>query len=535
MKGIKSIAVAVCMALLGWFAFSAGSVSAAAKGKLLFIPHDNRPISGEESADVVRAMGYEVIMPPQELLSGGTEKPGRPDALWAWAREHVRGAQAAVISSDAMIYGGLVPSRKHEIPEQVLSGRAAQFARLRQENPGMRLYAFGSLMRTPVNGAAAGQEEPPYYQEYGADLFRVSALEDKAETVGLDAEEKQELARRRQAVPADVRQDWLARRDKNLSVSRRMIDLTRQGVFSYFVIGKDDNAPLSQTHREGRMLEQYAVGLPETKFQLQAGIDEFGVLLLSRAVNDIERQIPFIYARYNEGMGADTVPSYSDSRIGASVRAAVLAAGGMMVRSPERADLVMLVNTNKDGRTGEANVISPSEGTLLNDGQDRAATRAFVRMVKRYAEAGRPVGIADIAFANGADNALMRHLRDEGLLYRIRSYAGWNTATNSTGFAIGMGLLSTRMSDEACDRLLTRRYLEDWGYQANVRTGLAADLAQFRRPDVYANPGSYETGITARITSRMRQFAARNLPPYSGLDTLRAVLPWHRLFEVDFH
>ena len=73
MKGIKSIAVAVCMALLGWFAFSAGSVSAAAKGKLLFIPHDNRPISGEESADVVRAMGYEVIMPPQELLSGGTD------------------------------------------------------------------------------------------------------------------------------------------------------------------------------------------------------------------------------------------------------------------------------------------------------------------------------------------------------------------------------------------------------------------------------------------------------------------------------
>lgn len=61
-------------------------------------------------------------------------------------------------------------------------------------------------------------------------------------------------------------------------------------------------------------------------------------------------------------------------------------------------------------------------------------TQHFVRMVDAAVAAGYPVGIADIAFSNGADNALMNRLRSAGLLYKIRAYTGWNTATNSTGF-----------------------------------------------------------------------------------------------------
>lgn len=505
----------------------------AAKGKLLFIPHDDRPIASTETAEVVRALGYEVIMPPSALLSSGTEKPGKPDALWAWTRENIRGVDAAMVSSDAMIYGGLVPSRKHALPEALLAERVAQFENLRRENPQLRLYVFGSLMRTPIDGAHAGSEEPGYYQLYGADIFQAAALADKREMQALSKKEQAEFAAHRQAVPPDVWQDWKARREKNLSISRKLIDLTRQGVLSYFVIGKDDNAPLSQTHREGRILAEYAEGLPETKFQLLAGIDEFGMLLLTRAVNDLERQIPFLYVQYNKGTGADTVPSYSDARIGDSIRSSVLVAGGMLVNRPEKADFVLLVNTNPDGTTGEANIVA-KQAKLRNDGRMRETTRDFLQMVSNYVWQGYPVGVADIAFANGADNALLNGLRDGGLLYKIRAYAGWNTPTNSTGFVIGTGLLSRRMTDDACDRLLTRRYLEDWGYQANVRTQMEQSLAQFRRANVYGNLGAQEKGTALRITNLMRDFALRNLPPYPGLENLQVTLPWHRMFEADF-
>ena len=297
------------MLVWGLFCVWPGQNVEAAKGKLVFIPQDNRPISGEETAEVVRSLGYEVVMPPEDYLNRGTNQPGDPDKLWQWTHENIRGAKAAMVSADALLYGGLINSRKHEIPETTLDTRVQEFARLRQENPGLKLYVFSSLMRTPIDGAHAGDEEPAYYQQYGGDIFQATSLQDKAEMQGLSSEETAAMQQHKEAVPQAVWQDWKARRQKNLATTKKLLDLTRQGTFSYLVIGKDDNAPLSQTHRESRQLAAYAKDIPETKFQMLSGIDEFGMLLLSRAVNDLEHQIPFIYVRYNKGAGANTVPS----------------------------------------------------------------------------------------------------------------------------------------------------------------------------------------------------------------------------------
>ena len=38
----------------------------AAAGKILFIPHDDRPISYHQTVEVLREAGYDMILPPQE-------------------------------------------------------------------------------------------------------------------------------------------------------------------------------------------------------------------------------------------------------------------------------------------------------------------------------------------------------------------------------------------------------------------------------------------------------------------------------------
>lgn len=499
---------------------------AAAKGKIVFIPHDNRPISKAETAEVVEKLGYEVVMPPDEILSNGKDRYGKTEKLWAWTKENIHGADAAVISTDTMIYGGLVPSRNHSFSEEELAARAENFRELRRANPNLKIYGFGSLMRTPRSGIYAGAEEPPYYFASGADIFTATALMDKQETIGLTAKEEIKLNEHRDKVAAANWEDWLGRRGKNINVSKKLIDFTREGVFSYFVIGKDDNAPYSQTHREGRLLEKYSVALPETKFQLLAGIDEFGMLLLARAVNDREQQMPFIFVKYAPGTGADTVPSYSDTKIGDTIRSSILTAGGLMINNPVKADFYLVVNTNKDGKTGEAN--------FANNGLNRKNTKAVSNLVNEAVQNGYRVGVADIAFANGADNALMNSLRDRGLLYKISAYAGWNTPTNSTGFVVGTGLLANRLKPKAQDDLLTRRYLEDWGYQANVRTTVGNEIFKFRQANVYSNIGEYEKGIVYRINQKIREFAASNLPPFNELVRLKVRLPWHRMFEAEF-
>lgn len=268
MKTIRMILAAVLAGLFSLLALDASL--AAAKEKMLFVPCDNSVLANQEAAERLRARGYEVLLPPAELLSDGTAAPGQPDKLWAWMRANIGTADAAMVSADALLYGGLVPSRRHELPEPLLAARVAQFAVLHQKYPDIRFYVFGSLMRTSED-AGAGHRDPDYYGEYGADIVAAMALVDKQETQGLTREEQAALSLHRNAVPPDVWQDWQARRDKNLSMNRCLIDYTRKGVVHHFVIGQEDTAPLSQTQREGRILTAYAQGLPAEKFQLLAG------------------------------------------------------------------------------------------------------------------------------------------------------------------------------------------------------------------------------------------------------------------------
>ena len=121
------------------------------KEKIIFIPHDSRPISSKQTADVVQRVGYDVVVPPQELL-GNREDWGHPDELWTWLDTALAqpGVKAAVISSDAMIYGSLVGSRKHAYTRSQVLARAQRFDGLQRTCPKVPLYVFGSIMRTPL-------------------------------------------------------------------------------------------------------------------------------------------------------------------------------------------------------------------------------------------------------------------------------------------------------------------------------------------------------------------------------------------------
>ncbi|WP_405752895.1 DUF4127 family protein, partial [Anaerovibrio slackiae] len=537
----KITALLLCLAVF-WAAFS--GIAAAKKkeapkdkGTIVFIPHDNRPISDVETADTIRQLGYKVVVPPDELL-GSKSNLGNSDKLWQWLEDNTTvphkkdkkppykplpGIKAVVLSGDAMIYGSLVGSRKHHFTQQKLLERVKKFQEFKDSHPKVPMYVFSSIMRTPRTGEASGSEEPGYYFSYGTDIFRYTALKDKEEVEGLTKREKKEMKFLTEFLPREAIDDWMSRRSKNLAVNKAMIDLAKAGTFSYFCLGRDDNAPYSQTHRESRWLNDYGRELGKTRFNNMAGIDEFGMLLLTRAVNDLEAVMPFVYVRYNMGEGARVVPSYSDEAIDKTIRSHVIMAGGVYVTTPARADLVLLVNTNPNGETYEANDAGNTE-------KSRFSTRYFMNMLEEELAEGRPVGIADIAYANGSDNALMAALRDKDLLFRLQAYSGWNTPTNSTGFVLGQGMLVPRMSDESRKRLLYTRYLDDWGYQANVRQNLSATLGYFKGQGSGGNLNEKRAQTEASATLRMQTFAGWNLPKFLDVKQIKVTMPWNRLF-----
>ena len=493
--------------------------------KILFIPHDNRPISDKQTAEVVEKLGYQVVVPPDNLL-GNRENLGNPDALWTWIHANAKEAKAAVISSDSLVYGSLVGSRKHNYKRGEVIERVSRFQQFRKENPKMSLYVFGSIMRTPRSGEASGHEEPKYYRSYGGDIFRYTVLNDKEEVEGLSRRETKEKAFLQELIPKKDLADWLGRREKNFAVNEELIKLTRKNVFDYLVLGRDDNAPYCQTHLESRHLSESGRDLGKTKFQTMAGIDEMAMLLMTRSVNSLRREVPFVYTRYNWGRGPNTVPAYSDEKISISVNDAIIAAGGMAASSPVRADLVLMVNTNPNGKTYEAN-------ERTNDGREREGSKYFADLVSDYVDKGFPVGIADISYANGADNALMEQLRKRNLLFKIRAYSGWNTPTNSSGFVIGEGMLVRHMKKDDVDALLLTRYLDDWAYQANVRNIIARQLTWLRGDGVYGSLDAKREAVSLRTQNMLSRFVAENLPPFSSLEEIYVYFPWNRMFESD--
>ena len=519
----------VACVLLSVMILVTGATDCAAKKKvvqekILYIPHDSRPIVNRQTIEILEKAGVQIVSPPMELL-GDRENVGDPDLLWDWLNKNAKkDLTAAVISSDALLYGSLVGSRKHEYDGDEILARADLFAEFRKKHKKLPLYVFGSIMRTPRTGLASGYEEPDYYRYYGANIFRLTELMDKQELEGLTPREIKEFNFLQRLIPTKAIEDWMSRREKNFDANKKLIDYSRDKTFDYLLLGRDDNAPFSQTHNEGRKLLEYGRGLKD--YMTTAGIDEIGLVLLTRAVNVQANVAPKIFVKYNWGRGELTVPAYSDEPIDDSIHAAIRAAGATMTDDETRADFILAVNTNPTGETYEAN-------DAINDGTARDGTDFFADAVQTYISSGRKVAVADIAFANGADNALMEQFKQRGLLFKLKAYAGWNTPTNSSGFALGTGILSARMKDAAVNELLLHRYLDDWAYQANVRQVGAAQLYWLSGDGRYEFLNDKRDSAEDNCSSLMISFVQRNLPKFTGSDNIRVSFPWNRMFEAE--
>lgn len=514
--------------MIGFFSANIQAATVSAKKPkekvILYVPHDNRPISDKQTVEVAQKANVIIKVPPEQLLGNRTE-PGDPDGLFKWVMDNAEDADAAVVSSDSFLYGSLVASRKHDFAKNTILQRTNNFIEIHKKYPKLPLYVFSSIMRTPKNAAASGTEEPEYYQTYGANIFQYTALLDKDISTGLSGDELNKMMDLRQHIPSSVIGDWLDRRQKNFQANRVLIELARNDIVSYLALGCDDNAPYSQTHNERVMLEKSAQGLSTDRFSIVEGVDELGLLLITRAINKFNNYQPLIAISYANGYGGATIPSYSDEPIDNSVRSEICLVGGIPTASIEKAAMIVLVNTNVSGWTYEA-------GEAANSPYPRANTESFVDKIDQYINMDIPVAVGDIAYANGADNALMRLLAKRHLLFKLNSYAGWNTATNSTGWSIGQGILSLHMKPEDKNKLLLMRYVDDWLYQANVRQTVARALNIFPGQGTKLLLGDKIEPAQIDAQQMAQEFFNEQLP-FLQIRAVKVDFPWDRLFEAD--
>lgn len=498
--------------------FLCASPAALAK-TILYVPQDDRPVDYEYTVSTAEAAGYQVLTPPAQYLSG-MNFHGSPDKLMAWVNANAGKADAMVLSIDSLVYGGLVDSRKHNLPMETLTARLEKVEALHKSHKNVPIYVFSTVMRSPWAGGKG--VEPDYYLTMGSDIYQLASLQAKMDEEGLNPQERNDWFAIMRRVPMEHLQDWYNRRRKNMSINYRLIDDARKGVFTYYSLGHDDNSVSTQSSLESKYLEMAGTGIPKTAFGSFPGADQLGLLLITRASNDFNNYHPKITVIYPLGGGEKTVPRYDGQAIGKTIASHVEAIGGTMVDN-ERPDLLLAVNTPLTTSTTES-------ANFENFPIMLQSTRDFLTQIEKAVNLDIPVSIVDMAFSNGSDNTLVYGLYQDKMMYRLAAYNGWNTASNSVGYGIAQGVLSKYMTADAHRDMLTTQYLDNWAYQANVRDYIYR-MQQKLEAGVVTQ---YYPTLNEELQSRTKEQLQRYASTYLGIDpkTVDVALPWQRLFEV---
>lgn len=497
------------------------------KAKIVYLPLDERPCNYEFPYMLAQGSEATMVRPKLELM-GKKKQPGLTEALWTWLEEECADAEGAIISLDTLLYGGIVPSRLHSLTSNECRERLARLQQLKQRNPRLKLFAFHLIMRCPQYSNS--DEEPDYYEHYGRELFRKGYILHRQELGLATDSELEELLHIQSILPKEVEDDYLGRRAINVEANKAALQYAQEGVIDFLIIPQDDSAPFGWTAKDQQLVrKEIALRNAELRSLMYPGADEAGCTLIARMLNEMNDAMPLIYPRLSGVESPFITPLYEDRPLFESLKYQILAAGGQLAASAQEADMILLVNA-----PGKAMAESNDQHRIDVGYQVMRNTIELVEygsfIMKRY---GKPVAIADVAYANGGDLQLLKLLRQKGILFELAGYAGWNTSSNTLGTVIAQMMTFGHYgrTQEHLD-FLALRYTEDFGYCARVRKLISDSVVKEMGYSYFGIDG--ERGqVAALVKESLEQFVREYVNTAAfHVEITDLYMPWNRMFET---
>lgn len=514
-----------------WIAFGLALLSASAFGdRILLIPLDSRPATGQFAQMIGKMAGIQVDLPPFELL-GRFTTPGQSDAILDWLRDQdYSDVVAVVVSTDMAAYGGLIASRINDVPLETAARRISRLAIIRQRHPETAFYAFSSIMRlwpTATKAAAAWRLQLAKYEEM-KDRYRRTQSEDARRSMeNLQAK----------IPPIEIR-NYETTRERNHQLQRTLLGLVRDKVLDYLVLGQDDAQPYGPHIPEQQQLRtlclRYAIN---HKVYLCEGIDQHANVLTSRALLTHYNWAPKVRIVYSDQKGVTKVANYESKIVAQSLQDQLFASGATPAPAGTDYDYTLYLNTPDP---------DPDE------------RQKFVTELQQEIDQGFPVAVADINLARDgtADPVLFSALWEKTRIMKLLAYAGWNTAGNTMGTAIPAAnayLLARRLRNDPLGRevaqreFLLHRIVNDYAYHKFTRPEayrMIDSTLRASRDEIYdADFQRVQTLVQTSLTKHLQEyfktqflgrrfFAGTTQSEITGLDDVRIFLPWPRAFEV---
>jgi hypothetical protein len=436
--------------------------------KLAFMPIDNRPVCYTLPKLIAQIDDRLEFFIPERKLLGDLTKSANIEGLFEWLKNLPK-LDGIILSLDTIAYGGLIPSRRSTESFEEIKTRIEKLKKILKEKD-CKIYAFSSIMRISNNNY--NEEEKVYWAQWGKKLFQYSFSGGK---------EKSDI-------PTDIIEDYLSTRKRNFEINKIYLKWQKEGLFNTLIFSKDDCAEFGFNVEEGKQLKKLG-GFTKT------GADEIPLSLLSRALQQNVKICPI----FLEPESKNLISNYEDVSIEKSVFGQIELAG-CTVACENDADILLYVNNFK-ARQGEIVM--------------KVDTESFCG---KFLAPNKPYMVADVRFANGADNRFVEEfLQNELTNENFYGYSAWNTSANTLGSLIcgaKMKFSAHNPNRKAFEKLQSTRLLDDWAYQANVRQKLTSPNVE----NLEKNMKSYEKIIEQKLKTSVN---------------VNYIFPWKRLFEVE--
>lgn len=448
------------------------------------IPIDNRPVCYTLPEGIAKIDNELKLFLPERKLLGGLYTKASVDEILEWLK-NIDEVDAIIISLDTVAYGGLVSSRRcPDTYEEVKSRLDILKNILKEKNA--KVYAFSSIMRISNNNV--NEEEKEYWNKYGTKLFEYSYNFHKN---GIEKTD----------IPYEILKDYLETRKRNFEINKLYLEWSEENLLNTLVFSKDDCAEFGINVIEAQKLEDI-IKEKNLSALVKTGADEIPLTLFARAITDFQDKKLNVAPIFLAPEYKNLISKYEDISIEKSV-CAQLELAGINISDIETADVELIVNNFEN-----------HQGEIVMEVDTKSFEGDLAVPEKHYM-------IADVRFANGADNKFVEKLLGKINLDNFYGYSAWNTSANTLGSLICacvVKFFAEEYNQDAFKKLQLTRFLDDWAYQANVRQKLKEQS---------------ETPNIEELKTLMFPFEKRLAKIFDTIKEIEYIYPWDRFFEIE--
>ena len=301
------------------------AVNSAPQTTILFIPLDERFTTRSIVLNLARLIQDDFILltPPIELISHW-KQAANPDLLFQWLHNQITTSCSLLISTEQLLYGGLINSRLSNTSFDELHSRLNTLVSFKREfGSKLQIYLSSVIMRIPAYNEDF--EEPDYWATYGRLIYLWSFYFDRYSVLHNPTDEEQVQILEKQ-IPSNILNEFIWRRSRNYNLTYTLLHDYTQLYFERVWLTLDDNAEYGFNKAEERQLIKL-INDPSinisSKVNIYPGADEVSLAILSQiVVNNKQQQqlsIPTFTVRYRNVTTQNYIPNYEGAPLNQSV------------------------------------------------------------------------------------------------------------------------------------------------------------------------------------------------------------------------